>query len=113
MDWPNNKDGVLLKRLASEGINLMQPHTIEFNVDFEHWPPSTDIYSMLKTKYGNVKLYEPGSLDASQDGYISVRIQSIISYKLVADMQRELTDFTASHGGYCDSWAVLLHHPEI
>lgn len=113
MDWPKNKDSDLLKRLASDGINLTQPHMVEFNIDFDHWPPSDEVFSLLKTKYTNVKLFEPGSNDELQEGYISVRVRSSISYEFVTNMQRELTEAVAAHGGYCNSWAVLLVHAEM
>lgn len=112
MDWPENKDGELLRRLQRDGINLSQPHTVEFNVDFDHWPPPADVLTLLKEKYGNLKLFEPGFLHEMQEGYASLKIVSEVSYDFVINTQREITDEVHCFGGYCNSWAILLHHAE-
>lgn len=113
MDWPNNKDAQLLRRLERDGINLSNFHNVEFNVDFDRWPPAAEVLALLKARYGNAKLFEPGSLDEMQEGYVSLRIKSVVSYEFVSRMQREISDVVSGFGGYCNSWAVVLDHSEV
>lgn len=113
MDWSIDKDSALLKRLQCNGISLSDSHQLEFNVDFNFWPPSSEALSFLKTQYGNLKLFEPGSLDELQEGYVSLRIKSNLSYNFVTNMQREISDAMNPFGGYCNSWAVLLHDAAV
>ena len=107
MNWPNNKDGELLKRLEADGVNFSKPHSIEFNVDFNRWPPPPDAISGLKERFGNLKLFEPGGIDGMQEGYILLKTHAKVTYEFVTDTQREITDLVSQYGGYCNSWAVL------
>jgi len=110
MNWPYDKDGKLLERLRRDAINLSQKHFIEFNIDFQHWPPSREAIDILKGKYGNVKVFNPGQLNELQEGYLSIMVQAKLSYELVTTMQQEITNCVASFGGYCNSWALLQHN---
>lgn len=112
MNWPKTKDGDLLRRLYRDGINLSSPQKLEFNVDFNHWPPAMEILELLETKYGNVKLHEPGNYDELQEGYVSIRTQSIVSYEFITQTQREISEDVSNFGGYCDSWALLPQQAE-
>lgn len=112
MNWPKTKDGELLRRLHRDGINLFAPQKLEFNVDFNYWPPSAEVLTLLKSKYRDIKLYEPGEYDESQEGYVSVRTRSVVSHEYVTRTQHEITEVVGAYGGYCNSWALLPRHSE-
>ena len=108
-----NKDRELIARLQRDGVNVSQVHTIEFNIDFTDWPPPVDAIDVLKNKYGNIKSYEPDRLNDIHDGYLAVRVNSILTAEFVAEKQKQITAIVSQFGGYCNTWAVILHAVEI
>ena len=41
MSWPETADGDVFRRLQSSQFDFSSLREIDFNVDFEHWPPMT------------------------------------------------------------------------
>lgn len=37
MNWPNDADGGVLRRLQADGFDFSRPCVIDCNVDFEQW----------------------------------------------------------------------------
>jgi len=107
MSWPKNKDGALLERMERDGINFLKPHLLEFNVDFNCWPPPPDAVKKLQEKFSDLKLYHPGKLDDLQEGYISLTTYAKVSYEFVTDTQRDISEMMSQYGGYCNSWGIL------
>jgi len=126
MNWPDTKDGKLFKRLERQGVNFSKPHYIEFNVDFEHWPPPLTVITQLKSKFGNVNVFEPTyieegqeqslegldqsqeGLDQPQEGYIALKTFTKVTYEFVITTQQEITDAMRPYGGYCNTWGILI-----
>jgi hypothetical protein len=38
VDWPNDADGDVLRRLKENGFEFDKEVEIDFNIDFNHWP---------------------------------------------------------------------------
>jgi hypothetical protein len=108
MNWPDTKDGKLFNRLARQGVNFNKPHYIEFNVDFDHWPPPIAAINELQSRFGTIKVFEPSCQDNAQAGYIALKTFTTVTYEFVMDTQQEITDCVSRYGGYCNSWAILL-----
>ena len=101
MDWPNDADGDVLRRLQSEGFDFGREVEVDFNVDFENWPPPDGaIRSMtIAMPQAGISMNEGGA-------YILVQIRAALTYPFVIVTQSELTQLARPYGGKCDSWGV-------
>src|SRR6188508_877008 len=101
MDWPNDADGDVLRRLQSDGFDFGREVEVDFNIDFENWPPSDDtIRSLTNTR-------PQARISMEHDGhYILVQIRAALTYPFVIETQSELTQLAGPYGGKCDSWGV-------
>tara|TARA_Y100001949_G_scaffold77610_1_gene65681 strand:+ start:3121 stop:3438 length:318 start_codon:yes stop_codon:yes gene_type:complete len=104
LNFPDDADGDVLKRLDESGFDFSKPTTIDFNVDFDSWPPHTNAISKLREFAGAIQIYEP---DGEYNGYILFNIHQPLSYELVIDTQAKVTNLVAEYGGVCESWGVL------
>ena len=103
-NWPKDADGDVFRRLEASGFNFELAHNIDFNIDFETWPPSPDFINTLQNQYPNVEMFEP---DNSGSGYVLFVIKSKLTYELVMFIQHSVTELAAPYGGVCESWGVL------
>ena len=86
MNFPNDVDGDVLRRLEDSGFDFSKKWEIDFNVDFNSWPPSQEALSILEKEYGAIAVFEP---DEQSSGYVLFNITSIVSYELIMDTQRK------------------------
>ena len=104
-NWPTDADGDALRRLASEGIEIDKPYWVDFNVDFEKWPPPNEAIELLISKFPGAFLEREADSD---DGYILLKLFGTLSYKWVVQTQKELSNLMEPFHGSCQSWGVLL-----
>ncbi len=104
MNWPNDADGDVLRRLQESGFDLSKATLIDFNVDFQIWPPPTEAVALLSREYPSLKLYPP---DDNGDGYLQFQVYALASYELVMNVQSHVTELMAPFKGECDSWGIL------
>jgi hypothetical protein len=103
VNWPYNSDGNVLRRLAETGFDFTKSVEIDFNVDFETWPPKPEAMELLKQHHDNVELYEP---EEDCDGYALFTINSVLTYQLVILTQENISALMKPFGGICESWGV-------
>jgi hypothetical protein len=106
--WPGDADGDVLRRLQARAFDFSSKHEIEFNVDFEEWPPHPNAIAWLESKYSSVEVRQP---EAGFSGYIQFKVLAKLSYELVMQTQCEATLGTEEYGGVCESWGVLQQAP--
>ncbi len=104
MNFPDDADGDVLKRLDESGFDFSKPTTIDFNVDFDSWPPHPDAIAKLREFAVSIQINEP---DGEYSGYILFNIHQVLSYELVTEIQEKFTTLMADYGGVCESWGVL------
>lgn len=104
MTWPSDADGDVLRRLELSGFDFSKPTLIDFNVDFQSWPPPAAAIAALSRHYPSVRAYEP---DGEFAGYLQFQVFARITLELVTNIQREITDLMSSYDGECSSWGVL------
>src|SRR6187455_1978200 len=104
MNWPPDADGDVFRRLRADGFDFTKTHLVDFNVDFQNWPPPQEAISVLRTSYPSATLYEEGS---GHRGYILVQVHSHLNYVWVVQTQKDLSNLMAPYGGSCASWGVL------
>jgi hypothetical protein len=104
MNWPDDADGDVLRRLAVQGFDFAKSHVLDFNIDFANWPPPLDALSSLARTYPDAQLCEPSD---KIPGYVLVRVTAILSYDVVIRIQAEISAAMAPFGGQCDSWGIL------
>lgn len=102
--WPNDADGDVLRRMVASGFDFSNETEIDFNIDFDSWPPPIELLEALRKQFAKVEMYSPRQTGS---GYVLVVVQDRLTYDLVMFMQRSLTELAASSGGICESWGVL------
>jgi hypothetical protein len=102
--WPPDADGDVFRRLEANNFDFCADYTIDFNVDFDDWPPHKDAIAWLESRYQDVKVYEP---EEDFNGYVQLKIHSKLNYTLIIETQAEVTAQMRKHGGLCETWGVL------
>ena len=109
MNWPNDADGDTFRRLQRAGFDLRKTYSIDFNVDFDSWPPPKEAVEILKAKFPKLKLLDPDeeAIKEGRNGYILFQIEDKLTYDLVIRIQEDVTNLVKKYGGVCESWGVL------
>jgi|SRR5581483_3884573 len=100
MRWPNGADGDVLRKLNDGGFDFSQPTLIEFEVDFQSWPPSPLAFATLSRHYPSLTRHEP---DDEDEGYLQLQVYALVTYELVTNVQNEVTELRAPFRGECCS----------
>jgi hypothetical protein len=110
MDWSNDVDGEVLSGLEADHFDFSKEYHVEFNVDFEEWPPAEEAVRLLKSKYAEIEIVDPEEGELEEDrcnGYLTFQIKNRVTYEFVTQIQKEVTDLMRSFGGWCESWGVM------
>lgn len=103
-DWPDDADGGVFRRLAEAGFDFSQEWSVDYNVDFEDWPPAKEALEWLRSAYGRLSLYP---LDAHGAGYVQFQVVGPVTYESVTSIQRRVSAAMLPFGGVCESWGVM------
>lgn len=103
-DWPGDADGGVFRRLAVAGFDFSQDWSVDYNVDFESWPPTEAALDLLRSTYGNLSLYPP---DEHGAGYVQFQVIGPVTYEGVTSVQLRASAAMLPFGGVCESWGVL------
>ena len=109
MTWPETADGDVFRRLESSQFDFSSVHKIEFNVDFDDWPPSPEAIRWIEREYEDVKAYPPSD---NFNGYVQLKIVAKLNYDLIVATQNRVSSAMAQYGGVCESWGTL-HSPSL
>jgi hypothetical protein len=107
MSWPETADGDVFRRLQSSQFDFSSAHEIDFNVDFEDWPPPTEAVRWLEKEFKEVTEYPPMN---DFNGYLQFKIIGKLNYDFIVSTQDRVSSAMAQFGGICESWGVL-HGP--
>ena len=99
MDWPADADGDVMRRLQGDGFDFAREVEIDFNIDFNTWPPDPVFAELLES-------HMPSARISMQEDYILVQVRGFLTYLLVTKMQSDLTQISERFGGRCLSWGV-------
>jgi len=103
-DWPEDVDGDVFRRMQTNGFDFRTPTDIDFNVDFDSWPPADEFMDRLRAQFSKVQTFPP---DSDGDGYVLFVVHALLTYELVMFVQSSVTDLASEFGGVCESWGVL------
>jgi len=104
MTWPNDADGDVFRTLEEDGFDFSSDHLVDFNIDFENWPPAAEAITLLKEKYNRVDIIEP---DEEFEGYVKIQVTAELSYAFVTRVQKEITKSLKKYAAKCESWEVM------
>jgi len=102
--WPNDADGDVFRRLNSKGFDFSKTYILDFNIDFDHWPPSERAIQAVQAVFPGAKLHED---EEDGSGYVLFQINGLLTYECVMETQARASALVADYGGKCDSWGVL------
>lgn len=100
MDWPDDADGDLMRHLQGGGFDFARAAEIDFNIDFDDWPPDSSIIPVLRSEF-------PGAEITAEEEWVTVKLTAFVTYPFVVAMQADLTRIAAAYGGRCESWGIL------
>jgi hypothetical protein len=103
-------DGEALQELKENGFDFSKPRLVEFTVDFRSWPPHREAMTLLRRDYPSVAVC---TVEEGQGGYLEFQVYALVSYELVTNTQRHVTELMAPYQGVCASWAVLAIAPNF
>ncbi len=104
MTWPNDADGDVFRRLERDGFDFSKPHTVDYYVDFDAWPPHRSAIEILRATYGNIEVVVS---EENGDGYVLFKIVGLVTYEDVLSVQRSVSLAMRPYGGVCESWGVM------
>ena len=110
MKWPNDVDGDVFRRLEEHNFDFTKEYEIDFNIDFDYWPPTEEAIVEIKKYYPQTKVYPPDQEDfknGNDIGYLQFQVTAKVTYDLVMKIQEEITALMKKHGGWCESWGVM------
>lgn len=110
MNWPNDEDGDVLRRLEESGFNFDKEVEIDFNIDFNHWPLTNEEKEKIKSLYPGALFYDPDEDDIEEGnltGYVQFQLIAKLTYELVMGTQKKATEQMKQFGGWCESWGVM------
>jgi hypothetical protein len=102
--WPNDVDGDVFRRMQSSGFDFETPTDIEFMVDFDVWPAPQEFLEQLRARYSSVEVIPP---DEDGEGYIQFVVHAPLTYELVMQTQKTVSELASPFGGVCDSWGAM------
>lgn len=106
--WPDDVDGDVLRQMEEGGFDFSVATDIDFNIDFETWPPSVQFMTELAAHYPDAEVVDPdGDDDDDGDGYVRVVVRDFLTYELVMRVQEQLSALAAPYGGVCESWGAF------
>jgi hypothetical protein len=108
MPWPANADGDVFRRLEASGFNFDAEHVVDYNVDFESWPPPQAALAVLRENYPNAQVQEP---EGGLGGYALFQELGHLSCLRVIEVQEIVTAAMHPYGGVCESWCVMQEAP--
>lgn len=103
-DWPDDADGGVFRNLAADNFDFSAQHSVDYNVDFESWPPPAVALEWLQTHYGELGLCPPNE---DMNGYVQFQILGRLTYEGVTSTQRRVSVAMEPFGGVCESWGVM------
>jgi hypothetical protein len=110
MGWPNDADGDVFRRLEKSGFNFGEEVSIDFNIDFNHWPLTNEEKMEIRNLYPECEFFEPDEEDIEDEdliGYVQFQIVGKLSYEFVIKTQEFVTNQMKKYGGWCESWGVM------
>ena len=102
-DWPDDADGGVFRSLHQDGFDFSRPHQVDYNIDFDDWPPHLEAIEILRSTYGVVETHAPSDLG---NGYAQFKVYGPVSYEGVTSVQRRASAAMAPFGGICETWGV-------
>ena len=111
MNWPDDADGDLLRMLEEKGFDFDNEVTIDFEIDFDHWPLSKKEIDAITRCYPGCEFNDPDEEDIAAgevNGTVNLQINSKVTYEFIVKTQEEITNSVKQYGGWCESWGVLL-----
>ena len=103
-EWPGDADGDVFRALRAGGHNFDEVVHIDFNVDFDDWPPAPAFLAQLASIYPDLAVHEP---DDEFNGYLQFIVTAPLTYDLVMSVQSEVSRLALPFGGRCESWGLF------
>jgi Regulator of ribonuclease activity B len=101
---PPDVDREALEKLRENGFDFSKSRLIDFTVDFTSWPPHRGAMRLLQQDYPSVAFC---TIAEGEAGYLEFQVYALLSYELVTNIQRYVTELMAPYHGVCSSWSVV------
>ena len=108
MDFPNDDNGDVLRRMADHGFDFSIPHEIEFFAIFateENAEEIAKVYVRDREAGRPIRKIETGPYDSGHELFLAVEM--LATHKNISDFESELLARIADRGGRLDGWGVM------
>ena len=61
MTWPNDADGDVFRNLEKEKFDFDKVYSIDVNIDFDHWPLTSNELQFIKLHFSEFEIVNPES----------------------------------------------------
>ena len=95
----------MLRRLFAKGLDFSKSYVVEFNVDFEVWPPPLEALQILQAEFSGAEVCEDTECGG---GCVLFKLISKLTYNLVIETQAKATELVDQYGGRCESWVYCM-----
>ncbi len=104
MKWPDTADGDVFRRLEGDNFDFTKEATIDINIDFDHWPLSTECIQFMIAHWPGIEIIEPEEDDY---GWATFQIRTLLTYEMIVDYQIKVSEMISPYGGRCESWGLF------
>lgn len=101
MDWPQDADGDVLRRLENSGFDFSQQVKIDFEVSLANQQSLPSVKRTIEQAIAKVQI-------STTEYGLTVQVGDFLTYAFVMGMQAKLSELAGPFGGSCDEWGVLV-----
>ena len=120
IEIPDDEDGAVLQTLLDAGVDLTRPLQIEFSIDVPDESAANAVAEAIRAADYDCEIDhdegepdEDGDADPDDDEFgpswtIYVPIEMVPEHRRIVDLQAQLNELAAPHGGECDGWSTAV-----
>lgn len=105
MKFPNDDDGIVLKKLYKKGVNFKELHDVDFFVAVPDKVNGINISESIEKEGINCELYFS---EESDEWTCYCYINMYLKYEDIIQIQQLLNDLSKPFGGYSDGWGLVI-----
>ena len=109
MQFPNDENGDVLRRMAASGFDFNQVHDVDFFALFRVKEDAALVARQLLEADRSEKSLTSVTTETHQDGATELKIvrTMLVTHDRITRFERYLGEICGSHGGELDGWGVM------
>jgi hypothetical protein len=104
--FPNDENGVVLRRMAAKGIDLVSPRMMDFEHRFPDESTARAFLAAVERTVREVRLMPPDP-DSGRGWEVQCREWMVPTHTAITATEDRLAAVAERFGGYADGWGFL------